>query len=834
MSEGIRNMKTNMLWIIFAAALAGTCTAQIDMDKLETSLETLKNYHYDKTQGVDLVWVEAQVGMASADKTLRARVETQLLDSLAGAKSNDARQFFCRQLRTVGTARSVPQLEAMLTNAEISHMARYALGRIRAPQAGQALEKALGKTSGKLKAGMINTLVQANFYPAASELMKLIHDRDTDVAVAAIRATGHFGGGDAVKALQRMRPSASQDTVIEIDAAILACARRFASRGNRRSAAAIYQEYYINEYPEYLRIAGLRGLVETSGAKAVDVLAKAIKGEDANMRSSAIAMMAVLRGEKITHTLVTLSKVVPANGQALIVRALAARHDVSVVPAVMDLTNSDHDTVRMAAFEALGDIGTPQAIACLAKAAALSPEKEARIAQSSLVRMRGEGVDQAFIREINSGDPKPRIEVVKAIGQRLDHDPFDALYAVAKADTNTPIRREAISSMGRIGRPLDLDALVKLVVSPHHPGDRSAVDQAIAAVCHKMENRDAQADPILAALATAPDDAKVFLLRLLARPATTKALQTVQAAITSPNNPISDAAIRTLGEWPNPAPVDTLYEIASSSANQIHRILSLRGFIRLAALTQNPTTCYVNALKLAKRPEEIRLVLGGLHYAGTLQALELAESYMTDPALKAEACMAAAKVAGVYCWQDRVRAKTVLDRVIAEAPNDNIRNQARDVLRRMDAFKSIIAVWKGAGPFTLAGISDGRRVFDTAFEPETDFDAPEINWRIIVPEFEGSGRIDLEKTYGRIDYCCAYLRTTVISPRDQQARLKWGVDDFIKGWLNGKATGDGQITLRKGANTFILKVGDHGGGWNFRCEILQPDETPLKGLRFER
>ncbi len=109
-----------------------------------------------------------------------------------------------------------------------------------------------------------------------------------------------------------------------------------------------------------------------------------------------------------------------------------------------------------------------------------------------------------------------------------------------------------------------------------------------------------------------------------------------------------------------------------------------------------------------------------------------------------------------------------------------------------------------------------------------------FGWRIIVPEFDGSGRIDLEKTYGRIDYCCAYLRTTVISPRDQQARLKWGVDDFIKGWLNGKATSDGQINLRKGANTFILKVGDHGGGWNFRCEILQPDESPLEGMRFKR
>jgi hypothetical protein len=105
---------------------------------------------------------------------------------------------------------------------------------------------------------------------------------------------------------------------------------------------------------------------------------------------------------------------------------------------------------------------------------------------------------------------------------------------------------------------------------------------------------------------------------------------------------------------------------------------------------------------------------------------------------------------------------------------------------------------------------------------------------MIVPQFEGNGRIDLEKTFGRIDYCCAYLRTTIQSPTDQQVQLKWGVDDYITGWLNGKPTRDGSITLKKGSNTFIVKVGDHGGGWNFQCELLQPDGSPIQGLTFKR
>ena len=125
-------------------------------------------------------------------------------------------------------------------------------------------------------------------------------------------------------------------------------------------------------------------------------------------------------------------------------------------------------------------------------------------------------------------------------------------------------------------------------------------------------------------------------------------------------------------------------------------------------------------------------------------------------------------------------------------------------------------------------------MFNTVFPPEEDFDSEDIVWRMVVPRFEGGGKLDLEKTYGTIDYCCAYLRTTIVSPVEQRAKLKWRVDDRIKGWLNGEPVNEGVIRLNKGANAFIVKVGDHGGGWSFSCEILNRDESPMEGLKYER
>ena len=31
----------------------------------------------------------------------------------------------------------------------------------------------------------------------------------------------------------------------------------------------------------------------------------------------------------------------------------------------------------------------------------------------------------------------------------------------------------------------------------------------------------------------------------------------------------------------------------------------------------------------------------------------------------------------------------------------------------------------------------------------------------------------------------------------------------------------------------MLKVGDHGGGWNFRCPKLSADGSLLEGLKFK-
>ena len=532
--------------------------ADVDRGQFDKDMQILKTHESGK-QTADLSRIERTIAAAAKDATVRSALEQKLLATLNAATTNEAKSFICRCLRTIGTAQSVPALEVLLTDRDVSHMARYALGRMAAPEAMQALQKGLAKTSSWLKAGIINTLVQAGYRKAIPDCIQLVGTRDKVVALAAVKALGRFGGAEAAAALEAARSA------------------------------------------------------------------------------------------------------------------------------------------------------------------------------------------------------------------------------------------------------------------------RGAVD--------KIDNKNAQARPIIKALETAPNGAKPALLRLLARPATTRALSTVREALKDPDATVSAGAVRALSLWPNPKPAVDLFAIVSTTQDPNQRALALTGYVRLAPLSANPTAMFVKAMELAKQPEEIKQVLKGMTKADTLVALELAEKYMAQDEFKHEACLAAAHIGEAYAWQDPDRATAVFAAIEARTQDGPIRGvikRSRDEMRRWHGF---IFAWKAAGPYKIEGVRSGEQVYRGTYPPE-DPNAKGIKWITLGRTMEGD-RINLEATFGTTDHVCCYVRTRVWSPAEHEAKLEWSVDDYIKGWLNGQPTNAGDIKLRKGYNDLMLKLGDHEGGWSFRCRILKRDGSPVEGLKFD-
>jgi len=221
--------------------------------------------------------------------------------------------------------------------------------------------------------------------------------------------------------------------------------------------------------------------------------------------------------------------------------------------------------------------------------------------------------------------------------------------------------------------------------------------------------------------------------------------------------------------------------------------------------------------------------------------LELLENCSADAALKAEAVPATLKLArslgGIYPRQ----CLAALARLEAQAETDAARKAVADAVKAVQSAgqspEGFILGWMLSGPYVQEG-KDGTALFDLAFAPEKPGAAAE--WRPLTGA--QNGLVDL----GRVmpgDNRVAYLRTIVLSDREQDATLELGSDDGIKVWLNGQVAlannvvrpcAPGQdktgVKLKTGANTLLLKITQSGGEWAACARLRGADGKALPGV----
>jgi hypothetical protein len=302
--------------------------------------------------------------------------------------------------------------------------------------------------------------------------------------------------------------------------------------------------------------------------------------------------------------------------------------------------------------------------------------------------------------------------------------------------------------------------------------------------------------------------------------------------------------VRALAGWPDAGAKDDLLELVATGASPQQKELALGGYLRMAAASEDPTAMYLRVLKRVDRVNDRKLVLEGLGLSSeSPQALAVALEYLNDKDLQANAGLAAMRIAYKLRGRDEQLARAALHKVLEVVDHEDVHQRAREVLNELDQYQDHILDWVAAGPFTEKG-KDGPAVYATPFAPEKP-GAEGVEWQLITKGI-GSWEINLEATFGGLDFCAAYLRTRVWSEVEQDAQLEMGSDDGIKAWVNGKLVFDQwtesgaaprqkrvKVRLAKGWNELMLKVVDQQGGWVGACRIRKPDGTALEGLKVE-
>ena len=224
----------------------------------------IKTYDWGQSRAA-LTDVSDLVRKAHASPEQLSKVEKDLLEVLKSDATYAGKQFVCRELSIIGTEQSVPTLGALLTDEKMSDMARYALERIPGAAVDEALRSALPKASGKTKVGIINSLGQRRDGKAVSALGSMVGDSDQMVAAAAVSALGNIADAQATKVLAEAKGKTTGKLRALVLDAYLKCADRLVAEGKKAEALAIYDD--LRKEPKPISIAALQGKLNAEKSK---------------------------------------------------------------------------------------------------------------------------------------------------------------------------------------------------------------------------------------------------------------------------------------------------------------------------------------------------------------------------------------------------------------------------------------------------------------------------------------------------------------------------------------------------------------------------------------
>ncbi|MCP4257428.1 MAG: HEAT repeat domain-containing protein [Planctomycetes bacterium] len=423
--------------------------------------------------------------------------------------------------------------------------------------------------------------------------------------------------------------------------------------------------------------------------EAVTIVLDILKSDDQEMQAVAIAMVKDMPGMEVTKALIKELPKLSAASQVQLLSALSDRGDNAALPAVITAVNEGEESVRIAALKAVGQLGDNTSVDLLARTAAATRGAEQKAARESLYRLRGSKVDEAILVGITKAQPKAKVELIKSAGERNISTGVSTLLKTAK-DSDRKVRLESLKVLKVVAGPEHLPALVELLLNLQSSSDLNEARKMIASVAHKIEDKNHQAEAVLAVLPSVKDVKKqCSLLSVLGKIGDSNALPRLREALGSDDVNIKGAAIRALAEWPTSEPAADLMKAAENSKNKVHRILALRGSVRLLVLDDKRSSketigMYKKAMTLTPDAGEKKRVLSGLANIKSLDALQMATGYLQDKALLKEAESAVVTIAGSIYENFPQQTKVVLEKIVRTTGNEALQKQAQEVINKIE------------------------------------------------------------------------------------------------------------------------------------------------------
>jgi len=570
--------------------------------------------------------------------------------------------------------KAVPALAKLLHNSDrdVAQAASRALGGIGTSDAAKALTRAMLADSNK-----VNSLAHQEGLLRCAE--RLVADGKKS---EAIEIYDHLRG---LPAAHQVRGGALRGAIV--------------TRG-RNGVTLLRENLQSKDYIMFS--AAVQAAQEMEGKEVTKALTDGVKGLGADNQ---ILIILTLGKRGDVTALPTLSALAKSGDKSVRIAAIKAMPDIgnaSAAPVLVGLLSDGDNEISKAAQEALaalpgGDVDA--AVMAMLK----SSDTSRRLTALELIkRRRMTNVAGALLKATKDNDESVRTASIRMLGDLAGAVEFGVLVELlldakssaeiraAERALSTTCRREAKPTAGKVtihkavyrgvdgGRSADVTKKVAEMVkagslsieaSNANFGDAAPgivkelrVEFAANGVTQIKTVREGETmtllvgatpeafvDKLCSALAKAPIQQKLALLRVLSVIGGPKALQAVRAAVDDSNADVHRAAIRALGAWKSVDAAPHLLELAKKATNQNDKTLCLRGYLGLASSISLPAGQRLSMCRqvegVIERNEEKKLLLGALGNIDSTEALAMIMPYLDEPATREEASMGALAIA---------------------------------------------------------------------------------------------------------------------------------------------------------------------------------------------
>lgn len=386
-------------------------------------------------------------------------------------------------------------------------------------------------------------------------------------------------------------------------------------------------------------------------------------------------------GEAATKKFAEILPTLSTDAQTGLLEALGERQDPTARPAIMDrLDNSEEESVRAAAIRAIGALGNETDVPMLAEKIGTDATIEKTAARISLVRLRGKPINGAVLRELEKGKPAVRVELLGVLAARNAKDTVLTVLESA-ADSDASVRLAALEALRYLADVDNVPGLIDALKAAGNEAEVRKAELALLAVCSR--EGQACADALIAGIEDTEPAARIALLRAITRVGGSDALAVIVATLEDEEETVADEAVRMLAAWPDAAAAPHLVEIAKTSESLRRQVLALRGLVRLGSpLEDKPADVELlsEAMDLAKRSQEKRLVLGVLGGIGSPEALALALPAVDVSTLREDAGLAVVLIAEKIEDGDEAAIRSAIESVLGKVQSQTIRERAQKVL----------------------------------------------------------------------------------------------------------------------------------------------------------